>query len=309
MDLAQARIMANAAKAAYKTNPLKSGLVKARLADKFAGERFSGFVASDKDQVILSFRGTETKIDTFENMVSSVMQWLRNFNFAQTAKQGYRVHSGFENELNSVYRSIAHMVRDHGATRKKLLVTGHSAGGALATLAARRLREDGIAVEGAYVFASPRVGDRSFAESYNVPLYRFEYQDDIVPHVPFSPSVMAILDTIIEDFYPVVETLFPSLMKYAPKNVEYVHVGRLFFVDWDNDLIRIEKFWKALSERVEGNSLLPGQPMPKWLMNVGRFGTTMGNISEFLDNGSFEFIKHHHLSGVLDLINRLLKKR
>jgi predicted esterase len=309
MNLTQAGILANAAKAAYHKDPLKSGLVNARSIDRFNGECFSGFVASDEEKVILSFRGTETSIDSFDLLVSSVRQWLRNFNFAQTSTRGYKVHKGFENELNGVYRFIPQMVCDHGAGWKRLFVTGHSAGGALATLAARRLSEDGLPVEGAYVFASPRVGDRSYADSYDVPLYRFEYQDDIVPHVPFSPSVMAILDSIVEDFYPVIETFFPSLMNYTPGSVEYVHAGQLFFVDWDNDLYSSADFWDFLDTLFEDESPSPWQPMPKPLMDVGRFLNTMGNIKEFLSQGSFEFIKHHHLSGVVDLIGRLIKGR
>lgn len=295
---------------ARKTKPLKSGLMaglKAERLDKFGKLPCRGFVASDDETVVLSFRGTVRKINKFEDFVDSLSQWLINFNFAQTSRNGYRVHRGFDGELNSVYREIKTMVRDHGGDRKTLLVTGHSAGGALATLAARRLKEDGVPVDAAFVYASPRVGDEKYRDSYNVPLYRLEYQDDIVPHLPFPPSVMALCDPIIRGVHLISAELFPHMSLAALRNVEYVHAGQLFFVDWDNSLIRSTSLRDAIDAIFEDDSV-PWMSMQKTIFDVARFGKTIFNIGDYLRQGSLEFFGHHRLSGVAGFFRTLLGK-
>ena len=99
MKLSQARMLADAANAAYEKDPLKSGLIEASNIDTFGKIPCSGFVASDAERVILSFRGTVNKVDDFDDFVVSLRQWLINFNFAQVSRQGYKVHRGFDGEL------------------------------------------------------------------------------------------------------------------------------------------------------------------------------------------------------------------
>jgi len=57
----------------------------------------------------------------------------------------------------------------------------------LVYLAAYRLAQQGIPVTAAYSFAAPRAGDPAFASAFDQrvsQVWRFEYQDDLVPHVP-----------------------------------------------------------------------------------------------------------------------------
>ncbi len=49
-----------------------------------------------------------------------------------------------------------------------------------------------------YTFAAPRPGDGAFASSVGTPVYRLEYGDDIVPHVPFHGLSLDALDRIPE---------------------------------------------------------------------------------------------------------------
>ena len=66
-----------------------------------------------------------------------------------------------------------------------LWVTGHSLGGAMATLASVRLTDEGYKVRAVYTYGSPRVGDRVFRDSYRLANYRFVNDNDLVPHLPF----------------------------------------------------------------------------------------------------------------------------
>ncbi|MCL7045989.1 hypothetical protein MKW94_007332 [Papaver nudicaule] len=82
--------------------------------------------------------------------------------------------------------------------KAKVIVTGHSLGGALATMFTTVLafhKEDWLLkrIEGVYTFGQPRVGDEKIGEFVKeqlrvngVKYFRFVYCNDIVPRVPFD---------------------------------------------------------------------------------------------------------------------------
>jgi triacylglycerol lipase len=70
---------------------------------------------------------------------------------------------------------------------KEIWVTGHSLGGALASLLTAMLIADGFGVAALYTYGAPRVGDNRFEEIFNEKFstaYRVVNQDDVVPHLP-----------------------------------------------------------------------------------------------------------------------------
>jgi predicted lipase len=76
-----------------------------------------------------------------------------------------------------------------GATDQKIIVTGHSLGGALAALTAQQIEMDiGDRVQAVYTFGMPRPGDATLATAYNQRpgqrTYRLAYGEDLVPTVP-----------------------------------------------------------------------------------------------------------------------------
>jgi hypothetical protein len=87
------------------------------------------------------------------------------------------VHAGFQKALDSVWSQIeAELAKLTGP----VFYTGHSLGGALATLAAARR-----APQAAYTFGSPLVGNEAFVASLrNVCLYRVVDASDAVTCVP-----------------------------------------------------------------------------------------------------------------------------
>ena len=92
-------------------------------------------------------------------------------------------HRGFK---NNSYRSLSKLVCDYEALDKKrnLIITGHSLGGATATLIADLIypNNQNIALITA---GSPRPGGRELRERLkNVEHLRFVYGDDIVPKTP-----------------------------------------------------------------------------------------------------------------------------
>lgn len=105
------------------------------------------------------------------------------------------VHKGFQDQFCAVERKLTADLAARADRFDRLVVTGHSLGGALATLAAvvyaadERIEKKEV---WCYTFGCPRVGDEAFVELFRerIPPRRawrvFDYADP-VPMVPLSP--------------------------------------------------------------------------------------------------------------------------
>lgn len=95
-----------------------------------------------------------------------------------------QVHEGFKKALDAGWPEISSWL--HG-TAGPVFVTGHSLGGALATMTAARCRADpGLGrLAGLYTFGSPRVGDTAFSASLDDVWHcRVVNGPDIIPQLP-----------------------------------------------------------------------------------------------------------------------------
>src|SRR5262249_42322598 len=101
------------------------------------------------------------------------------------------IHAGFLAALDAVWVPLKALLQRQ-AYEKPIFLTGHSLGGALAALAAHRMKQDstlGVTASGVYTYGMPRVGSESFASAYgelNEVTYRFVYGEDVVASVPPS---------------------------------------------------------------------------------------------------------------------------
>jgi triacylglycerol lipase len=99
---------------------------------------------------------------------------------------GAKTHSGFTEAYRSIGSQVCDFLREYQAER--VIITGHSLGGALATLCADVVADLGVDIAGVYTFGSPRVGNRTFARQYNEDLaevtYRVVNARDPVPWLP-----------------------------------------------------------------------------------------------------------------------------
>lgn len=142
----------------------------------------AGFVVAGDDIIAVVFRGTEDELD-----------WKSNVRAAWVVLQGgVRVHTGFFQAYwpirDKLFATVERLLK---AKPRPVYVTGHSLGGALATMATAELanhqeRELRDSIAACYTFGSPRVGDRSFDQYVKVPLYRVTNGVDVVPAVPFA---------------------------------------------------------------------------------------------------------------------------
>jgi triacylglycerol lipase len=94
-----------------------------------------------------------------------------------------RVHSGFKQEVDDLWPILE---RALAGNRKPLWFAGHSLGGAMATICARRCRFSKTSAhpEGLFTYGSPRVGDRAYVNYCRLVHYRWVNNNDIVTRVP-----------------------------------------------------------------------------------------------------------------------------
>lgn len=165
------------------------------------------YVMADGDAIIVSFRGTEA---------NKIQDWVNNMDTDLSKGFGGNVHQGFLRALNFVWDELMDKIFFFGNTRQKLFFTGHSQGGALATLAAAKCIEQGIDFQHVYTFGAPRVGDILFANAFDQlhenKLSRVVNHGDIVTRVPTRKS----------GFY---------------------HCGTFFFLDKEGMLHQDSKYW------------------------------------------------------------------
>ena len=141
-------------------------------------QAFLARTAAEDGTMILAFRGT-----------SSLKDWMTDVDINLVNGPGGKVHDGFLCALNSIWRRLAKLM-DATRGHRKLWITGHSLGGALATLATAKFRlELAQPVSGLYTFGSPRVGNEEFARNFDADFYYQYYRmvnnNDVVPRIPF----------------------------------------------------------------------------------------------------------------------------
>ncbi|KAL2157625.1 hypothetical protein VTH06DRAFT_6004 [Thermothelomyces fergusii] len=147
-----------------------------------SGTDIWGFIGLDPvdERIVVSFRGS-----------SSIANWITDFDFIQVScdlTSDCLVHRGF----NRAWEEVADAVLNGLASAKaahpnyKIAVTGHSLGGAVATITAAHIRRAGFAAD-LYTYGSPRVGNEAFVDFVTRQAgaeYRVTHADDPVPRLP-----------------------------------------------------------------------------------------------------------------------------
>lgn len=178
-----------------------------------------GFVAIDpiRSLIVVAFAGSG----------ASIRNWLTDFTFSETTStlpncNSCLVHSGFASGWSDrrqiVLDTIANSLVIH--QNYSVVLTGHSIGGAVATLAGAELRSMGIKLD-IYTFGSPRVGNNRFAsyvtsQAPSLGLnFRVTHVNDPVPQLPptwigyqqISPEYWLANGTSVTDNYEVGDVL------------------------------------------------------------------------------------------------------
>jgi triacylglycerol lipase len=139
------------------------------------------FVAANETTVLVSFRGTEAE---------KINDWITDTHIGLVdGPLGGKVHVGFYDALANVWLRVDQAVaRFDPRHNKKLWVTGHSLGAALATLSVARWLDAGRDVACLHTFGQPRTGNETFARNFNFAFkpraFRVVNHNDLVTRIP-----------------------------------------------------------------------------------------------------------------------------
>jgi hypothetical protein len=191
-----------------------------------------GFVVSEPSSknVVVVFRGTKRFIEWFKDANVQLVSYKDGMARGQRVKAIWDIAEGFsENSSDEAiltngdfgyvtagFRGIYISLREQMMKALQrcpadshIFVTGHSLGGALATMAIPDILSSTVfnnpeKIE-LYTFASPRCGDREFASGFKelrVPHWRIANTEDFVTMLPFPTGNIFAIDSGGEDAVP-----------------------------------------------------------------------------------------------------------
>jgi len=169
-----------------------------------------------EDYLCMAFRGTNELAD-----------WLDNINLFRESVLFGEFHRGFWNSVEDVWDVIYdEYLRLREEKKRPLFFTGHSLGGAMATVAASRFLHQDLPYTSIYTYGQPRVLGRDTSRIYNLEAgkrhHRFQNNEDIVTRIP------------------------ARLMGYS-------HVGSCFYIDSDKQIHDDPGYWFRFLDIVDGS--------------------------------------------------------
>lgn len=183
-----------------------------------------GLILSTPSNIVIAIRGTENLDDYFLNLL------------VQTNSEA--IHSGFNTYVESFWEQLQDFLLREDNGRKDIFITGHSLGGAAATLIAKRLQEPGLKpiephVLETYTFGAPPVSTVELM--LDTPLYRFRNAGDFIPHLP---KIITILVNRIPRLHGAIANQNPHLLQTLS---EYCHVGSEYLIEKNYQIRQLDQ--------------------------------------------------------------------
>lgn len=180
-----------------------------------------GMVVEHQNYLAMAFRGTDELSD-----------WLDNIDIGKRETPMGVFHEGFWEATEDIWRESYRALRGaqqaqkaRGEPKRPIFITGHSLGGAMATVAVAKLMEEDIPFTAAYTFGQPRVVDRATGQRFNSECrdryWRFCNDMDIVTRIPARIG-------------------------------GFTHVGSVVFMDHDGKIEAKLSRWQQFMNKVEG---------------------------------------------------------
>lgn len=168
--------------------------------------------ADDDDDVrcMISFRGSLNAANWYADFLAMLRPWPLNDLAGAKWCRGCKAHYGFTEAYDELRTDVHEAVADLNCTR--LLLAGHSLGGAIATIASFDLRAAmGYHVEATWTFGKPRIGNAEFANSFDAaaaaqgvspPIWRVVHYHDPIPRAPpHLPRIHPVVHGGLEIYY------------------------------------------------------------------------------------------------------------
>ena len=185
------------------------------------------YVAFNEEFAILAFRGTEADRMADIRADAKAVQ--------TTCPTGGRVHSGFKEHYDDAERRVEELLDRKEIKDKPLFITGHSLGGAVATMATRRLSDE-HKIAACYTYGAPRVGTEGWVTQIKSPIYRIVNSADPVPMLPLSGTVVFWIVKGLRTVgsripVPLIGPALVGLGNWLEKNWSgYTHAGNMRFL-------------------------------------------------------------------------------
>ncbi|WP_205859220.1 lipase family protein [Pleionea sediminis] len=221
-------------------------MLKMSLVKVFDHKGTQAILVSFNHHLVLAFRGTE----------ATSVKDIKSDAKAETmaCPSGGRIHEGFNEAYNQIALDLEQTLNATENKTKPLYITGHSLGGALATLASKRINHQG-GIAACYTFGSPRVGDEEWVSTMKTPLYRVVNAADCVTMLPPGATAITAISWLVSlipgygrDWRRWLLSKFGGYyhggdMKYltnCPKG-DYQHVKLLYYV---SIIHRLRALWR-----------------------------------------------------------------
>jgi hypothetical protein len=159
-----------------------SSIILTNIVENKGARALQGY-DSELDTLFVSYRGS-----------SNIENWMDNIQVKKINPYNdtnIEVENGFYKEYSSIKSEVMSNLNELSQkyNTKEIFLTGHSAGGSLATLTAFDILSIYREYEVKYLitFGSPRVGNSDFSHYFNkfsFTSYRVTHYYDMVPHVP-----------------------------------------------------------------------------------------------------------------------------
>jgi hypothetical protein len=168
-----------------------------------------------EDYLCMAFRGTNELED-----------WLDNINVFATNQLFGEFHRGFWNSLEDVWKPMDTRCRELQKQKNRpVFFTGHSLGGAMATIAAAKYLQEDKPFTSVYTFGQPRTMSRKTAQVFNVEckdrFFRFHNNNDLVTRIP-------------------------------ARMMNYSHVGSYLYISEEKEIHREPGFWFKFLDYFDG---------------------------------------------------------
>ncbi len=224
-----------------------------------------------KNLILIAFSGTQRKRDV---LIDAMIK-------PHSLDNGVMVHSGFWKYVEAFKKEESNIFIQDVVSKKELslkqlieypensvfLITGHSLGGAVATLYATDLYNRNI-VPLVYTFGAPGVGNEKFVENYNqkFPLHRVVIKYDMIPNSTVLDEDIA--DTIKIKDHPTREALARIALKIALDRIRQHH--------------RVKKYiyFHIGTERIYGEDITPQELTKEKLLELHDLKTYIEKIEE-----------------------------
>ena len=191
--------------------------IKLQLVKTFDSDGTQAILVESGKFIALAFRGTEP----------TSMKDIRADAKAKIVRceKGGRIHAGFKKAFEKVAIDIQQKLNEDEFREKPLFITGHSLGGALATIASKKLSHNG-GIAACYTFGSPRVGDDEWVANIKTPIYRLVNAADCVTMLPPSWMIIEPLCWLIKHIPYIGESVRSWLSQYGG----YIHCGNMRYL-------------------------------------------------------------------------------